>query len=231
MWVSCDSLARRRGAVEAYPVLSSGMPRPERASRGDLDAVMAHLQRFPVPWHLCGGWAIDAYLGRETREHSDIEIGIARDDQHRIHAYFPDAEIYKIVDHQILPWPGERIDLPWHQIIVRQPGLHEFEFFLNEIEHDLWRWRRRPSLTIPAERVYRVSSWGVNVVAPEVQLLFKARYKRPKDEQDLQVALPHLSPEGMSWLRRVLETYQPGDTWIQQLRPAHPWVRGVPQHR
>jgi hypothetical protein len=29
-----------------------------------------------VPWYVAGGWAIDLFIGRQTREHGDLEIAI-----------------------------------------------------------------------------------------------------------------------------------------------------------
>ncbi len=31
---------------------------------------------FKQPWFFAGGWAIDLFLGKETRIHEDIEIGV-----------------------------------------------------------------------------------------------------------------------------------------------------------
>ncbi|WP_419893509.1 nucleotidyltransferase domain-containing protein [Oceanobacillus kimchii] len=36
---------------------------------------------FNKDWFFAGGWAIDIFLGKETRDHPDIEIGIFREDQ------------------------------------------------------------------------------------------------------------------------------------------------------
>src|SRR5262245_287014 len=36
-------------------------------------------------WAIAGGWAIDLWLGRQTREHHDVEVVVLRDDQVRIH--------------------------------------------------------------------------------------------------------------------------------------------------
>ena len=33
-----------------------------------------------VPWAVAGGWAIDLHLGRQTREHGDLEVAIPRAD-------------------------------------------------------------------------------------------------------------------------------------------------------
>ncbi|HEX5563842.1 MAG TPA: hypothetical protein VFX34_02680, partial [Sporosarcina sp.] len=42
------------------------------------------MKDFERPWGVAGGWAIDLFLGNQTREHSDIEIAILREDQHRM---------------------------------------------------------------------------------------------------------------------------------------------------
>jgi hypothetical protein len=33
-----------------------------------------------APWCVIGGWAIDLFLGEQTRPHEDLEIAIARSD-------------------------------------------------------------------------------------------------------------------------------------------------------
>jgi hypothetical protein len=52
---------------------------PER-----LGALLAELQ---CPWYICGGWALDLYLNRVTREHKDIDIAVARSDQWVVREY------------------------------------------------------------------------------------------------------------------------------------------------
>src|SRR5260370_34929395 len=37
-----------------------------------------------VPWWIAGGWALDLFLGIQTREHEDIDVQILRRDQHPI---------------------------------------------------------------------------------------------------------------------------------------------------
>ena len=32
-----------------------------------------------TPWYVAGGWAVDLHLGRPTREHEDLEIGVPRE--------------------------------------------------------------------------------------------------------------------------------------------------------
>ena len=35
-----------------------------------------HLARLEAPWYVAAGWALDLVLGRRTREHDDLEIGV-----------------------------------------------------------------------------------------------------------------------------------------------------------
>ncbi|MCL4541605.1 MAG: hypothetical protein M1396_04620 [Chloroflexi bacterium] len=39
------------------------------------------LTDFDRPWFIAGGWAIDLFLGRQTRAHKDVEIAVLRQDQ------------------------------------------------------------------------------------------------------------------------------------------------------
>ncbi len=52
-----------------------------------LHEVAALLSELPVPWFVCGGWAVDCFLGVVTRDHKDVDVGIARTDQLTAQAY------------------------------------------------------------------------------------------------------------------------------------------------
>jgi len=36
--------------------------------------------RASVPWWVAGGWAIDLFLNRSTRQHHDLDVGVLRRD-------------------------------------------------------------------------------------------------------------------------------------------------------
>jgi len=42
-----------------------------------LNELSEHLSGLKVKLHLCGGFAIDAYLGKITRKHKDIGITVS----------------------------------------------------------------------------------------------------------------------------------------------------------
>ena len=42
---------------------------------------------FESTWALCGGWAVDAWLGRESREHHDIDVALFHEDQFALYEH------------------------------------------------------------------------------------------------------------------------------------------------
>ena len=77
----------------------------------------------------------------------------------------------------------------------------EIEFFLNDAKDGAWVFRREPSIRVPLSDLTVTGPTGAPLLAPEVQLLHKARLHRPKDEHDFNPVLPHLEPARRDWLR------------------------------
>ncbi len=92
------------------------------------EAPFAHIasvmSTFHRPWFLCGGWAVDAWLGRQTRVHGDVDIGLFADDQATL---FDRLAGWHMVAHDESrptntdPWDGRPLGLPAH-IHARPPG-------------------------------------------------------------------------------------------------------------
>ncbi len=59
-----------------------------------------------VPWWIAGGWAIDLFLGRQTRTHGDTDVLIRRDDQLEVQRYLADWDLYKTQQPGLKPWPA-----------------------------------------------------------------------------------------------------------------------------
>jgi len=95
---------------------------------------LARLMRgFPRPWYIAGGWAIDLFLGRETREHDDIDVTIFRNDQAELRTHLAAWAFEKVVDGQRLPWAdGEWLGLPVHEVHATSETRARVEFLLNE---------------------------------------------------------------------------------------------------
>lgn len=190
----------------------------------DVLSVARLLRGFTKPWFISGGWAIDLYLGAVTRPHEDLETGIFRDDQGALRDHLTGWELCKAVQGpdggEWVPWqPHERLELPVHQVLARREGgePREIEFFLNEVADGVWWFRRNQEITRPADSIVVQTAAGIPCVAPEIQLLYKARECRPKDEHDFQQVCGHLDAARRAWLRAALRVAHPDSPWIAVL--------------
>jgi hypothetical protein len=191
--------------------------------------VARQMEQLPHPWFVCGGWAIDLFLNRVTRNHGDREIGIVRRDQFALQEHFKDRALFKADESQWHPWPtGERLELPIHQIMVRAAGrpapeghyesrADDFEIFLNEAQDQMWWSRRDRRIERPIQTIAMRSAVGIPILAPEIQLLYKAKHTRPKDEQDFANVREWLDSQRRQWLRDALKLVHPDHVWLSQL--------------
>lgn len=192
---------------------------------------------FPADWFVAGGWAVDLFLGRKTRDHSDVDIAVSRADQGGIHSLLRGWTIEKVVpkDGALVrePWPlGEWLSLPVHELHARSPSGRQQEFLLQERDGDTWVFRRNPSVRRPWDELTLASPLGLRFMAPEVVLLFKAKDSRDRDVWDFMAVLPELGVASRTWLREALEIWEPGHPWLAQLSRSggHSGLRtlGVP---
>jgi hypothetical protein len=193
-------------------------------SYDDLLTVVRAMDGFPAPWFVSGGWALDLHRGEVTRQHADIELGIARSDQGAIVRHFADRGHYKAVNHTWEPWNADDVlELPDFQILIGEPETPgEFEFFLNEIHDGRWFFRRDQSINGPLEELTTVSPSGIPVLAPEIQLLYKSGTPRPKDEEDFAGILPVLESRRVARLLELLMAYRPEHPWLGMLHERLP---------
>ena len=88
----------------------------------DVQRLVVRVQERGVDFAVGGGWAVDALLGNQTREHSDLDLWVRAEDLHDVLSVFVEEGI-----DRILPWPGDR---PWNWVVHdgrRKVDLHLFE--------------------------------------------------------------------------------------------------------
>lgn len=88
---------------------------------------------------------------------------------------------------------------------------------LAEVEGDEWvsRWSR---LIRGQRSELLVAYHSIPCVRIEVQLLYKARNQRPKDDLDFRTCLPLLGPQAKQWLKGHLRQLHPeGHSWLTLL--------------
>ncbi len=115
----------------------------------------------------------------------------------------------------LVPWPaGETLPGEAHDAWMRRDGSSPwaFQLMFDRREGGNWVFRRDAALRLPVAKL----TWeqdGVRYLRPEVQLLYKARGQRPKDEADFAEVAPLLGPDERRWLREQLEWLHPGHAW------------------
>ncbi|UFU00678.1 hypothetical protein KO561_07010 [Radiobacillus kanasensis] len=176
------------------------------------------MSKFDKPWFIAGGWAIDLFVGHETREHSDIEIGLFRQDQFVLKNYLNHCDFQKVVKGKLMPWNAEYVELPIHEIHgKRRDGDSAMEILLNERVEDIWLFRRETSITYPIQDLIRISSSGIPFLAPEIVLLYKTKNPREKDLLDFQQVVPLLDREKKVWLKEAITKWDLNHEWISVL--------------
>lgn len=171
-----------------------------------------------TPWWIAGGHAIELAVGHTIREHDDIDVLVLREDQLAVQHVLAGWEWWAADPPGTLrPWqPGEYLHMGVHDIWCRPgPGTPwRIQIMLDEAQDGLWVSRRYTAVHRPVAELGAISSNGIPFLRPEVQLYYKAKSPRPKDEADFAAALPILTPAQRIWLATaILETYG-----------THPWV-------
>ncbi len=187
-----------------------------------IDEIVARFASVDAPWWIAGGVAIDLFLGWQTRHHDDIDLEMFRDDRDVLFDVFVGWDLHTVRDGGLTPWiEGDPIHSDafavWARPHMGAPWAVEVLLAAGDI--DEWRFRRDPSITMPGDRLIRTTNGGVPFCTPEVQLLYKAKRARPKDDVDLTRCLHRMERDQTTWLRDALA----------RLDAAHPWVAVLDQ--
>lgn len=193
------------------------------------------LRGADIDWAVCGGWALDLFLGRTTRMHGDLDLSVPEGDRTRIERFMLDRgwRVYEFRGQGLLrPLHADTPSEPGRNLMCLREGcelvtfweaprdapglvLHEWHpsglRTLNYMEF-LFR-RAEPFFGRSADKaVIRLE--GIPCLAPEVVLRWKAdQPERDVNRADFAAVFPRLSEEARAWLMNVLP-------------PEHPWKEG-----
>jgi hypothetical protein len=150
---------------------------------------------FPHPWALCGGWAVDAWLGRTTRSHLDVDITVFHEHQLAAYEHF---RSWNLAGHDPGTdsggdgWDGRELAFPAH-VHGRPPGARNrrllaqwvnpphttppdgpnLEIVFNLRAGDDLVLSRTPPLGVAWADAARESRWDVPTIVPELLLYWK----------------------------------------------------------
>ncbi|WP_406044425.1 hypothetical protein OG799_08035 [Micromonospora sp. NBC_00898] len=172
-----------------------------------------------VPWYVAGGWALDLFHGRRTRDHEDTEIAVPADRFAEVVACFPDCDFHVAGGGRVVP-PSRDALRTHHQTWACQRGaaVWRFDVFREPHDGDTWICRRDPRIRRPYAELIRRDPGGIPYLRPEVVLLFKAKAVRDKDRVDFDATVLLLSADERRWLDGALALAHPNHPWRDRLR-------------
>ena len=192
----------------------------------NIDETLTHVLKrtsgYPGFWCIAGGWAIDLYIGRQTRAHEDLELVVLRRDFKLLFEQFQKFHPRKIISGEqatFLPWHGEPIESEVIQMRLDDLDSNTpCDLLLTPAEGDQWICRRNEAIQRPLSDVINHTCDGVPFLAPEIVLLFKAKYVREKDRHDFDRVISLMSPPAKNWLREKLAIVHPNHAWLMRLQ-------------
>lgn len=189
-----------------------------------LSEVVTLFSALRTRWWVAGGYAIELAVGSSFREHGDIDILLLRRDHLALQQGLPTWQWWAADPPGTLrPWtPGEILPDNVHDIWCR-PGPTEswqIQIMLDESDGQDWVSRRDSQVHRPIADIGMVSARGVPYLAPEIQLFYKAKAPRPKDEQDFAAVLPMLNRHQRHWLAHTISRTYGQHPWLGRLRTS-----------
>ena len=165
---------------------------------------------IPISWGIAGGWALDIHLGRETREHSDIDIVIFREDQQVMYQHLKNEwTLYKAKDGKLSPWKEKEYLDAINDVGVSRASQSPwaFQIMLMDCNQDYRIYRREKTIKVSKEELFSNDENKVPYLKSAFQLLYKGGSSqiREKDFRDFQSVLPSLSLKEKEWVKEALK--------------------------
>jgi len=187
--------------------------------------VVILLSDLSVPWWVAGGRAIDLFLGFELRPHGDTDVVVRRCDQLDVQNHLDGWDLHLAKGGELIPWSkneyleGADKDI-WCRRRATSPWALQLMFI--DTDKDEWIFRRNAAIRGSVKDIGLTAASGVPYLAPEVQLLYKAKpVTLEKDQVDFEGVLPILGAKQRQWLAECLSMCFPeGHHWIAAICDA-----------
>jgi hypothetical protein len=160
------------------------------------------LQASPLRWWIAGGRA--ARVGAIARHHDDVDVVVRLGDLDQLRKALARWHLWENRSGTLRPLlPGfaltEGTEQLWARLNSGQPW--QLDLLLDPSDGE-WVYKHDPEIRLPWPRALHNVD-GIPHLRPEVALLYKARFDRPKDRADLAAA--RLDPGAREWLASTCE--------------------------
>lgn len=152
-------------------------------SENDAVEIINYAERHGISVFLDGGWGVDALLGRQTREHNDIDLFIEKDKGEEFIALLKQKGFQKIRKDYTTP-----AHTAWQDEGGRVVDLHLYES--GENGTFLFEGNSYPAETFSATG--RIADREVRCIPPREQVLFHCGYEWDEnDTRDVRLLCGH----------------------------------------
>ncbi|MBR6536900.1 MAG: hypothetical protein IKT67_06835 [Lachnospiraceae bacterium] len=204
-----------------------------------IEEANALLQGQGFSYGICGGFALDLFLGYETRTHGDIDILAFWEDREEIITYMQSkgfliyemlggGKVHRITDIRMQEklrknifcctedcelvrlYDTEEPDVYWLDFQhIGLSKLNYIEFLFNEKTEDEFVYIRDNRVRRKLEKVI-LEKDGIPYLAPELCLLFKSSdIEREGYQQDFELTVDRLNGEQRAWFEKAMEMLYP----------------------
>lgn len=199
-----------------------------------LNQLNDYLKNINIDYAICGGSAIDLFVGRKTRPHKDLDVAVFGEDRDKIVLYMLEMgwNIYEPCGceylHKITDVADQKriktniwcvkpssshyrfTDHGHKMYAVEQDGMEQenldfIEFLFNKRKDGNFLYSRNNEIHRNMEKAILLSETNIPYLAPEIVLLYKSTaLYNPEYKQDFDVALTKLDTNSREWLKNAL---------------------------
>lgn len=197
------------------------------------------LQGQDFSYAICGGFALDMFLGYESRRHGDIDVLAFWEDRETIITYMHSkgflvyemlggGKVHRITDIRtqeklrknifcctedcelVRLYDTEEQDVFWFDFQhIGLTKLNYIEFLFNEKTVDAFVYLRDNRVRRELKKAV-LQKDGIPYLAPELCLLFKSTdIEREGYQQDFELTVERLSEEQRAWFEKAMEMLYP----------------------
>ena len=212
-----------------------------------INELIQFLRTMGMDYAICGGSAIDLFVGRKTRAHKDLDVAVYWENRDEIVRYMLDSEwelyeptrsryLHKIVAPETQKREKSNIwcvkkDNASYRFTERenylfdalfdgteQTELNFIEFLFNKRDEKFFYYARNERIKRALPAAILKTS-DICYLAPEIVLLYKSTAAGKAEYQmDFDNAYPHMHEEQISWLMNALMTMNPdGHRWLEKV--------------
>jgi hypothetical protein len=178
-----------------------------------LDETVALFASYPSRWWIAGGLALELHIGRSWRPHEDSDVSVLRHDVPELSSLLAQWDVHIAASGELSPWDGKALSSNENQNNLwcrrHADGPWLLDVTISDGDDRCWIYRRDPAVRVAWDQAVLRTATGIPYLAPDLQLLFKSKGIRIKDDLDAREVIPELEDTRRQMLRDSLPDDHP----------------------